>query len=275
MSKRLVLKAVFLGLFTYGCSSSSSPPAPPINVTPPPPPVPSPVPPEDVSGKLFSRTMNNAVNCGNGEIIDAQTISIAQDDTAITVLTSHGNVFSGTVDGDIVEWEGSYDERGGTTTFTSFSMTVSGSTAAGNAAWTWSDGTDSCNGTMDISASRDWSVGESSRNSRPGIADALTFTDGVAFITGSSISLQDNDYFSFAPAADGVVQAELSHFDLQTSDLDLEILDANFNQIAFSSSVDGFEMVEAQVLSGQTYYIGVLSMSTPGDAPYNLSIDLN
>ncbi|MBT5219433.1 MAG: hypothetical protein HOI35_00380 [Woeseia sp.] len=111
-------------------------------------------------------------------------------------------------------------------------MTVSGSSAAGNAAWTWSDGTDSCNGTMDITASRDWGVAEGSRNSRPGIADSLTFADDVAFVTGSAVSLQDNDYFSFAPDADGVVQAELSHFDLQTSDLDLEILDANFNQIA-------------------------------------------
>jgi len=112
---------------------------------------------------------------------------------------------------------------------------------------------------MDITASRDWGVAEGSRNSRPGIADSLTFADGVAFVTGSVVSLQDNDYFSFAPDADGVVQAELSHFDLQTCDLDLELLDANFNQIAFSNSVDSFEMVEAQVLAGQTYYIGIFS----------------
>ena len=99
--------------------------------------------------------MSNAVNGGNGEIVDAQRISIAQDDIAIIVLTSHGNIFAGSVDGDIVEGDGSYDERGSTTTITSFSMTISGRPAAGNAAWIGSDGTDSCNGTMDITANRD------------------------------------------------------------------------------------------------------------------------
>jgi len=70
-------------------------------------------------------------------------------------------------------------------------------------------------------------MADSSRNSRPNIADELEFTDGVAFITGAATISEDEDYFSFSLVSDATVQAELAHFDLQTSDLDLEILDDN------------------------------------------------
>ena len=209
------------------------------------------------------------------EYIDAQTLVISQNDSEITLLTSVGSEFSGTVSGDIVEWTGSYDERGGTTTFTSLSVTVSGNTASGNAAWTWSDGTDSCNGTMDIDLSRDWAVDESLSNSWPEIADAIEITDGTAFISGSTSTPQDADYFAIVLAADATIQVELSHFDVATSDLDLEILDQNLNQVAVSSTVDGFEMVEAQLQSGVSYYVGVLPMSAAAGPSYYLSIDVN
>ena len=83
------------------------------------------------------------------------------------------------------------------------------------------------------------------------------------------------NYFSFVLAADATVQAELSHFDLLASDLDLQILDENFVQVALSASADGFEIVEAQLLAGVTYYVGMLPSTAPGAAPYNLSIDVN
>ncbi len=188
---------------------------------------------------------------------------------------STGNEFSGTVNGDIVEWTGSFEERGGTTTFTSLSISVSGTSASGNATWTWTDGTDSCNGTMEIAASQDWGVEESLHNTRPSTADILEVTDDVAFITGTALTIDDKDYFSIVLAADATVQVELSHFDLQTSDLDLEILDQDLVQIALSDSVDGFEKVEAQLQAGVTYYIGMLPISTPSPVSYNLSIDVN
>ena len=275
MSKRLVLITLFLGIPILGCSDGGNSPAP---VSVPPPPVaspPPPVPAADVAGTWFSRTENNAVNCGDGVFIDGQAIVITQNDSAITLLTSTGNTFSGTVNGDIIEWTGDFEERGGTTTFTSLSVMVSGNSASGNAAWTWTDPTDSCNGTMDITVSRDWGVAESTANSRPLIADMVEFTDGVAFITGTARTPDDEDYFSFVLVTDATVQAELSHFDLQTSDLDLEVLDENFNQVALSDSIDGFEKVEAQLLAGVTYYIGMLPISTPGATSYNLSIDVN
>ncbi len=272
MSKRLVLMTLFLAMSLLGCSGGGKSPAP-VSTSPPPPP--PPVQAADVAGTWFSRTANNAVNCGIGEYIDAQAIVITQNDSAITLLMSTGNAFSGTVNGDIVEWTGSFEERGGTTTFTSLSVPVSGNSASGNATWTWTDGTDSCNGTMEITASRDWGVEESLHNTRPDTADVLEVTDGVAFITGTALTIDDKDYFSIILTADATVQAELSHFDLQTSDLDLEILDENLIQVALSDSVDGFEIVEAELQAGVTYYIGVLPISTPSATPYNLSIDVN
>lgn len=278
MSKHLVLIVFFLCMPILGCSDGSGrQSAPPAQSAPPPPPPPSAVSPVDVAGTWFSRTVNNAVNCDVGEFIDAQALVITQDDSAITLLTSTGNTFSGTVNGDIVEWTGSFQERGGTTTFTSLSITVSGSSASGNADWTWTDGTDSCNGTMAITASRDWGVEETLRNTFPRIADPVEITDGVAFVTGAAqIQLvTDNDYFSFVIATDATVQAELSHFDFLTNNFDLEILDENLNQVALSNSIDGFEKAEAQFQAGDTFYIGVLPISAPSAASYILSIDVN
>ena len=177
MSKHLVLIILCLGISMLGCSSGGKSSAP-VSSSPPPPP-PPPVQAANVAGTWFSRTANNAVNCGMGEIIDAQAIVIAQDDSAITLLMSTGITFSGTVNGDIIEWTGSFEERGGTTTFTSLSVPVSGNSASGNATWTWADGTDSCNGTMEIIASRDWGVEETGFNSEPpGTVDMLEFSDG-------------------------------------------------------------------------------------------------
>ena len=312
MSKRLVFLILFSVSFLFGCSSGdgvnaiepgalppppAATPAPTPTPTPtpapepvpepvpepapepaPPPPPPPPPPPEpvDFAGTWYSRTVNNAVNCGLGEFIDAQTIVVTQDDTTITVSTSSGLIFTGTVNGDIIEWTGDIDERGGTTTINSFSVTVSGDSASGSAAWTWTDGTDSCNGTMEIAMNRGgWAVVESLRNSRPDIADIVELTDGIAFFTGEAINLNDMDYFAIVVAADSTVQAELSHFDLATVNLDLHILDDNLDPMAVSDSLDAFEIVEAQLLAGVTYYIGVLPISAPGAAPYVLSIDVN
>ncbi len=73
MSKHPVLILLCLGIPVLGCSSGGKSPAPVSTLPPPPPP---PVQAADVAGTWFSRTVNNAVNCGNGEFIDAQTILI-------------------------------------------------------------------------------------------------------------------------------------------------------------------------------------------------------
>ena len=188
---------------------------------------------------------------------------------------STGDTFTGTVNGDIVEWTGGVDERGGTTTFTSLSLTATETTATGNAAWTWTDGTDSCNGTMDIMARRAWGVADGDRNSGPALADPFEFTDGVAFFAGTVVSAADLDYFSFTLAADATVQIELSHFGVPTNDLDLTILNENFDIIAVSDSVDSFEFIEVELVAGVTYTIGMTPVTVDGLVLYNLSVDMN
>jgi hypothetical protein len=277
MSNRFVLTVLAFSATIVGCSNNdgSHPIMPVIEVVQPPPP-PAPVKPMDVAGIWFSRIENNAVNCGNGVLIDAKILEVTQDESSITLLTSTGDTLSGLVNGDIIEWTGSYPEHGGTTTYTSASLVVSADAAAGNAAWTWSDGTDSCNGTMDISLGKDWGIPDDSRNSNPGIAQAFDFVDGVAYFVGAIAPATDpGDYFSFVLDADGMVQIELSHFDLLADDLDLELLDQNLNQIAVSNSSDAFDIIEAQLMAGGTYYIGVTPNAISANGSYLLSVDAN
>ena len=221
------------------------------------------------------RIANNAVNCGLGEIIDASALFITQDTNDISLLTSTGNTFEGTVAGDLVEWAGEFDERGGTTTFTSLSVTVAGTSGTGNAAWTWTDGTDSCNGTMEITAAQDWGVADGDRNSGPALADPFAFTDNVAFFAGTVASAIDLDYFSFTLDADATVQIELSHFDPANNDLDLQILNENLDIMQVSNSVDSFEFIEIDLLAGVNYTIGMTPVTVTGVITYNLSIDIN
>lgn len=275
MSKHSVLAVLFFSAAIMGCSSDSRYiPTFAEVIQPPPPPVT--VKPMDVAGMWFSRTENNAVNCGNGVLVDAKAIAVTQDLSSITLLTSSGESFSGTVNGDIIEWTGSYPENGGTTTYTSTSLVASADEAAGNAAWTWTDGTDSCNGTMDISIGKNWGIADDGSNSLPRIAQAFDFVDGVAYFDGAVATATDpEDYFSFVLDIDATIQIELSHFDLLTDDLDLELLDEDLNQVALSSSIDNFEMVAAPLQAGVTYYIGVSAVSTLGGGFYMLSIDAN
>ena len=276
MSKHTVLLILFFSATMVACSNDGAKPMMPVSVTLQRPATPPLVQPVNVAGMWFSRTENNAVNCGNGVLVDAKTISITQDETWATLLTSGGDIFSSRVNGDIIEWTGSYPEHGGTTTYTSASLVVSADSATGNAAWTWTDGSDSCNGTMDMSLSKDWGVADDGRNSRPGIAQAFDFVDGVAYFEGAVAQATDPaDYYSFVLDADATVQIELSHFDLLADDLDLELLDENLVQVALSNSTDNFEMVEAQLPAGATYYIGVLPTATSGSGSYALSIDAN
>jgi hypothetical protein len=280
MYKRLLFVLLVSALPLFGCSSDN--PAPPVVTRTPPPPTPTPPPPtppppaaDDVAGTWFLRIVDNQVNCGLGEIIDAKALVITQDANDISVLTSTGVEFAGTVIGDLVEWTGDIDERGGTTTFTSLSLTALGTTAAGNAAWTWTDGTDSCNGTMEITAQQDWGMADGDRNSGPSLADPFTFTDNVAFFAGTVSAADDLDYFSFTLAADATVQIELSHFDPATNDLDLQLLNENFDIMQVSNSVDSFEIIEIDLLAGVTYTIGMTPVTTTGVVSYSLSVDIN
>ena len=241
----------------------------------PPPSIPPPAKPMEVAGTWFSRVENNAVNCGAGQYVDAKAVVISQDLSDISMLTSSGDRFTGKVSGDIVDWTGSFPERNGMTDYTSASLVFSGDSGAGNATWTWSDGADSCNGTMAISFGRTVTA-ESGSNSRPDIADQFVFVDGVAHFTGSLGEGGDVfDYFSFTAPVDGTLQVELSHFDTGTTNLDLLLLDGNLQEIARADSPDSFDMLDAPVSAGLRYYVRVEAASLVGPDTYNLSLDIN
>jgi hypothetical protein len=270
MSKLYSLAILMAGICISGCSSDKPAfPAPRAASTPP-----ATTPAPNVSGTWYLRNENNAVNCGLGEYIDAQTIMITQDARVLSLLTSAGTTLPGIVRGDIIEWTGVVDERGGTTTFTAAGLMTSAGIASGNAAWTWTDGVDSCNGMMAITAAQNWSLEETLTNSRPNIADVLPITNGVAFAYGIATTVADKDYFALDLASDATVQIELSHFDLTTSNLDLQLMNESLETIATSQSTDSFEKIEIDLSAGR-YYIGMLPIATPGDELYYVSVDLN
>lgn len=234
-----------------------------------------PAPPVNISGTWYSRAENNAVNCGSGEYVDGKSVVISQDSVDISMLLSSGDSFTGTVNGDIVEWAGSFPERNGMTDFTSTSMVFSADSGAGNAMWTWSDGSDSCNGSMALSFDRN-AASESDRNSRPEIADQFQFVDNVAFFTGTlGVGSDRTDFFTFTADQDAMLQVELAHFDSATTNLDLRILDENLQEIAASTSASDFEMVDVGVSGGTTYFVQVDATLIAGVETYDLVLDIN
>lgn len=272
MHKKHLLTIITTGIVAVGCSDAD----PTYTILPGPIDPSLYVLPEDVSGTWYSRMEKNAVNCGMGEIIDAQTIVISQDSEDITMLVSSGDLYVGSVNGDIVEWAGSYFERGGTANFTSATLVFSADSGSGNAAWTWTNGTDSCNGTMALDVAKGMAQQESGSNSHPDVATPFDFVDNVAFFEGTlGNGLDRDDYFAFVAPADGSVQAELSHFDTSSSDIDLYLFDENMNELSASLSVDSFERVEASVTAGTTYYIKAETASISGPESYYLSVDFN
>ena len=119
-------------------------------------------------------------------------------------------------------------------------------------------------------------------NSQPASADPFDFVDNVAFFSGSlggsnstGTGRDKYDYYAFTPAADAVVQAELSHFDTLATNMELILFDENLVVVAISNSPDGFEMIEAQVEAGTRYYIKVETRSISSEVTYNLSVDIN
>jgi len=109
----------------------------------------------DVSGSWTVDETVDGSDCGEGTTTDSYTIAVTQNGTQLTV-TSEGDTFTGTLSGNTLSWTGSYAEDGGTTTITTLSITLdaSGNNGSGTAAWTWTDGTETCSGTTEITVNR-------------------------------------------------------------------------------------------------------------------------
>ncbi len=101
-----------------------------------------------VAGTWHTYETEYAEACGSGVYNLERQYVVSQDGCAISVSVD-GQTFSGTVNDNIIQWQGSYPDDGGTTS-ASISLTVSGSDLTGSTSWTWSDGHETCAGTTDV-----------------------------------------------------------------------------------------------------------------------------
>jgi len=108
--------------------------------------------PEMVSGVWSITETVNATACGEGTYTDTYNITVTQNGSDLTVSTPVG-VFDGQIDGNQLEWEGSYSEDGGIVEV-DLTLTVNGNSLTGSSTWTWSDGVASCAGTTSVSGVR-------------------------------------------------------------------------------------------------------------------------
>jgi len=124
-------------------------------------------------------------------------------------------------------------------------------------------------------------VPEVEPNDEAADAQVITFSNGAAFSMGSvnfdasSSKIDESDTYALTLNSASAIEIELSHFDVPDDDLDLFLLDAELEIVAFSESVSSFEIVAAELSGGVIYYVVVRAFNTLGDAPYLLSIDLN
>jgi hypothetical protein len=111
----------------------------------------------DATGTWTYSTSNNWVNPGTAgctvEANETVTVTMTQTGTNVEVVIK-GETYTGTVSGATYTGTASYPEEGGTTT-TTVTFTLSSSTSgSGTVVWSWTDGSESCNGGSDISLTK-------------------------------------------------------------------------------------------------------------------------
>lgn len=107
--------------------------------------------------------------------------------------------------------------------------------------------------------------------------DTSTATDfgelGSRAETGLSIHAAGNDdYFRFTTAANGQLEATVD-FVHALGNLDVELLDADFQVVGSATSTTDNEQLLATVAGGETYYLRVFGRDGATNANYTLSID--
>lgn len=65
-----------------------------------------------------------------------------------------GTVFTGTISGSTIDWQGTYPTAGGTTTVTGSNVEATNTSLVGTASWEWSDSDNSCTGTTRLSGNK-------------------------------------------------------------------------------------------------------------------------
>lgn len=151
---KTALRSLTLGIiglamlvFTYGCGGSTSLLPPTV----------------DLTGTWFISEIITSANSVCSDTVgntDSYTVTVVQNGNELTVVLGDdaelpsGTTFTGTISGNQINWSGSYPTAGGTTTVNNTDITANDSTMSGTANWSWSDGTDSCQGTTSVSGTR-------------------------------------------------------------------------------------------------------------------------
>ncbi|HHJ35282.1 MAG TPA: hypothetical protein ENJ87_05920 [Gammaproteobacteria bacterium] len=110
----------------------------------------------DMSGswQISSSDSSSTPACDGVSVVLTATIVQSGNDLMLTGLGS--NSLNGSISGDQMTWAGSYPEDGGTTTISTSTSTITSdcNQFTGNDSWSWSDGTFSCSGTSQFTATR-------------------------------------------------------------------------------------------------------------------------
>jgi len=139
-----LLPILVLGLTLGGCGGSSGGSDDPDD------------PIADVSGTWDITETMGSNSCDEVPgTINTYEVTVTMSGNSVTVVTPVGT-FTGTIDGDQLEWTGSYPEDGGTTTIENMDLTVSvnGSSLSGATNWSWTNGNINCSGVTSVSGVR-------------------------------------------------------------------------------------------------------------------------
>jgi hypothetical protein len=150
-------------------------------------------PPASVGGNWTVTEASTSNTCGD-PVNPPYQITIAQNGSSITVTTPAGT-FAGSLNGQVLNWSGSYPDNGGTTTINSLTATVSGSTFSGTSSWTWTDGTKTCGGTTTFSGI---TAGTPAAFTIGGTISGLSGTVVLQNNGGDNLSQSTNGGFTFA-----------------------------------------------------------------------------
>lgn len=108
----------------------------------------------DLTDSWLITETNNTNDCGEG-IQSPYTLVATQSGSDLSVYSPNlGQTFSGQVCGAAFTYTGSYPEDGGTTVLDPVSANISGDTMSGTSTWRWSDGSESCSGVTEFTATR-------------------------------------------------------------------------------------------------------------------------
>lgn len=106
----------------------------------------------------ITETITQADGCDVVGDVSIWTADVVQTGNNITVTVTAGDnvgeVFTGTISGNTINWSGSYPTAGGTTNVTSTNVTATDTSLSGTANWNWSDGFDSCSGQTNLTGAK-------------------------------------------------------------------------------------------------------------------------